>query len=413
MKSLGFGRYVLNTCVAAVMLAGCGGSQPPIGAPGAMPQSHATAQAVARNETMGTTNSRLRVLYRFHRDDGHQPEAALLDVGGTLYGTAPWGGSHGWGAVFAISADGTEHVLHSFPDEFKGDGSVPEASLIAVNGTLYGTTSRGGANRCEDSEPLCGTVFSIDPKGHEHVLHSFGPSPDGNDPTANLLDVDGTLYGTTFSGGVYGSGTVFTISTSGDEKVLYSFDGPKGDGCAPQSGLIEVSGTLYGTTIICGAYTRGTVFSISPSGEEHVLHSFGYGSDGSYPAAALINVNGTLYGTTSGGYNLKGTVFSITTSGYEQVLYSFDNYSGAGLSALLDVNGVLYGTATGEPYDEGFIYGITPSGNEHLVYSFTGRAGSEPQAPLIEVNGKLLGTTARGGLPLHGWGEVFELKPSE
>lgn len=409
MKQSHFEHRALCISIAAAMLAGCAGSQPPIGS--GIDQSR-VAQAVIHTEMTGATNSHVRVLYRFHRDDGHYPEAALLDVGGTLYGTAPWGGSHGWGAVFAISADGTEHVLHSFPDEFKGDGAVPEASLIAVNGTLYGTTSRGGANRCEDSEPNCGTVFSIDPNGHEQILHSFGPT-EGYEPVANLLDVNGTLYGTTFSGGVYGSGTVFTISTSGDEKVLYSFDGPKGDGCGPQSGLIEVSGTLYGTTNICGAYARGTVFSISPSAEEHVLHSFGYGSDGSYPSAGLINVNGTLYGTTSGGYNLKGTVFSITTSGYEQVLYSFDNYSGAGLSALLDVNGVLYGTATGEPYDEGFIYGITPSGNEHLVYSFTGRGGSDPIAPLIDVNGKLLGTTARGGLPLHGWGEAFELKPSE
>ena len=405
-------RQALSIYIVATLLAGCGGSQPPVGTSGIDPQPR-VAKAATRTEIAGATDSHVRVLYRFNRDDGHQPEAALLDVSGTTYGTTAWGGSHGWGAVFAISADGTEHVLHSFPDEFKGDGSVPVASLIAVNGTLYGTTSRGGANRCEDSAPLCGTVFDIDSKGHEQVLHSFGPSPDGNDPTANLLDVDGTLYGTTVSGGVYGGGTVFTISTSGDEKVLYSFGGSKGDGCAPQSGLIEVNGTLYGTTGNCGAYARGTVFSISPSGEEHVLHSFGYGSDGSYPVVGLINVSGTLYGTTSGGYNLKSTVFSITTSGYEQVLYSFDKYSGAGLSALLDVNGVLYGTATGEPYDKGFIYGITPSGNEHLVYSFKGQRGSEPLAPLIEVNGKLLGTTAYGGLPGHGWGEVFELKPSK
>ena len=34
MKSLDLGRYALSTCVAYVMLAGCGGSQPPIGAPG-------------------------------------------------------------------------------------------------------------------------------------------------------------------------------------------------------------------------------------------------------------------------------------------------------------------------------------------------------------------------------------------
>ncbi len=38
MKSLDFGRYV-GISVAAAMLVACGGSQPPIGAPGAMPQS--------------------------------------------------------------------------------------------------------------------------------------------------------------------------------------------------------------------------------------------------------------------------------------------------------------------------------------------------------------------------------------
>jgi hypothetical protein len=38
MKSLDVGRFLLSSCVAAAMFAGCGGSQPPIGAPGAMPQ---------------------------------------------------------------------------------------------------------------------------------------------------------------------------------------------------------------------------------------------------------------------------------------------------------------------------------------------------------------------------------------
>ena len=40
MKVLGFTRYALTTCAAVALLAGCGGSQPPIGAPVAMPQSH-------------------------------------------------------------------------------------------------------------------------------------------------------------------------------------------------------------------------------------------------------------------------------------------------------------------------------------------------------------------------------------
>ena len=41
MKISRFGRYALSFCVAAAMLAGCGGSQPLIGAPGAMPQGAA------------------------------------------------------------------------------------------------------------------------------------------------------------------------------------------------------------------------------------------------------------------------------------------------------------------------------------------------------------------------------------
>ena len=39
MNGLGFNRYLLAFCVASALLAGCGGSQAPIGAPGAMPQS--------------------------------------------------------------------------------------------------------------------------------------------------------------------------------------------------------------------------------------------------------------------------------------------------------------------------------------------------------------------------------------
>jgi hypothetical protein len=45
MKRLVFGRYALSSSMALAMLAGCGGSQPPIGAPGAMPQTAGAGQA--------------------------------------------------------------------------------------------------------------------------------------------------------------------------------------------------------------------------------------------------------------------------------------------------------------------------------------------------------------------------------
>jgi hypothetical protein len=41
----------LSICVAAALLAGCGGSQPPIGAPGAMPLTSALATRADRGKS--------------------------------------------------------------------------------------------------------------------------------------------------------------------------------------------------------------------------------------------------------------------------------------------------------------------------------------------------------------------------
>ena len=109
-----------------------------------------------------------------------------------------------------------------------------------------------------------------------HILHPFGRSAgDGVNSSADLIDVQGTLYGTTVGGGSYGGGTVFSITTSGEETVLHSFGG-SGDGANPSARLLNVNGTLYGTTAQGGANYGGTVFSMSLDGTEKVLHSFDY-----------------------------------------------------------------------------------------------------------------------------------------
>lgn len=90
---------------------------------------------------------------------------------------------------------------------------------------------------------------------------------------ANLVDVKGTLYGTTWGCGEYndtglGNGTIFSVTTGGKEKVLHNFTGSDGDGWHPAAGLIDVNGTLYGTTVGggsgSGSYGNGTVFAVSP-----------------------------------------------------------------------------------------------------------------------------------------------------
>ena len=113
----------------------------------------------------------------------------------------------------------------------------------------------------------------------EAVLFSFGKGFDGKFPEAGLIDVGGTLYGTTSAGGGHNLGTVFQITRGGVEKVLHAFGAGK-DGAAPQAGLIAISGALYGTTYKGGANGSGTIFRITLAGGETVLHSFGAANDG-------------------------------------------------------------------------------------------------------------------------------------
>lgn len=283
------------TIIVAALLADCGGSQPTIGLSEAVPQTSGIGRAPTIMHRADSAGARYQVLYRFADGyDGAYPSAALIDVDGVFYGTTPNGGTDNRGTVFSITTNGTENVLYSFGNS--PDGESPYASLLDVKGTLYGTTVSGGKYFNYSSNDYGGTVFSISTTGEEHVLHSFGNGSDGQEPFAGLIDVKGTLYGTTESGGKYGYGTVFSISTTGKERVMHSFSGSDGKG--PSGNLIDVKGTLYSTTGLGGAYANGTVFSISTTGKERVLHSFGYGYDGSAPNAALLNVKGTLYGTT-------------------------------------------------------------------------------------------------------------------
>src|SRR5579862_1814381 len=92
----------------------------------------------------------------------------------------------------------SEKILYSFCSQKKCvDGQDPNGSLIELNGTLYGTTGEGGdANRCGSAS--CGTVFSFNPRtGVETVHHAFCTEqhcPDGANPAAGLIAVKGKLY---------------------------------------------------------------------------------------------------------------------------------------------------------------------------------------------------------------------------
>ena len=393
----------VSACVSAALLAACGGNN---GISSSTPTS--VTPSLVRSLPFGPDGSRRirknvqteTVLYGFAGgSDGELPEAALTNVAGTLYGTTSDGGANGLGTVFASTTSGAETVLYSFAGG--SDGANPlNGTLTNVDGTLYGTTEYGGANGF-------GTVYMITTSGTESVLYSFAGGSDGEYPYAGVTYVGGALYGTTSNGGASGYGTVFKLKcrvAGCTESVIHSFAGGS-DGANPTSDLTNVGGTLFSTTESGGASNFGTVFKIATSGTESVLYSFAGGSDGAYPLfSGVTKVGSTLFSTTfRGGARDLGTIYKITTSGTETVLYSFaggsdGKYPYAGVTY---VGGTLYGTTSeGGVSNNGTIFALLAKSKPEIVlYSFAGGSdGASPYAGrLTNVGGTLFGTTRYGG----------------
>lgn len=253
---------------------------------------------------------REKVIYSFKGgSDGAHPESSLFTFQGALYGTTLAGGSYGKGTFFVVKPSGQEQVLHSFQGApYDGDG--PVGNLAAVSGALYGATQKGGY---QDD----GTIFHIQPSGAEELVHSFSSSKDGANPegVVNFPDSD-TMYGAAENGGLNGLGTLFLVLPNSSFRVIYNFAGhSKLDGAYPQAAPTVVNYGLYGTTRGGGAHGNGTVYEMNVySSGESVLYSFAKTPDGVHPVAPLLDVYGTLYGTTmnGGAHNIAaGTVFQI------------------------------------------------------------------------------------------------------
>ena len=292
------------------------------------------------------------------------------------------------------------------------------------------------------------------------TLYSF-PGTTGAYPEARLALLNGSLVGTTYTGGS-GFGTVFVLSESSGVWTyhqLYAFTGGA-DGANPRAGVIvNPQGVIFGTTEQGGSAGFGTVFALTPAGggkyTQSVIYSFtgapaGCGTtgnpacDGANPEASLLLASGVLYGTTYGGGTAGfGTVFALTLGAgetwTEKVLYSFagaptgcgttGNPACDGANPLAPViqnssTGALYGTTYGGgTANWGTVFQVAVSGGvwtETLLWNFNGSPsgvnggsacgtsgdptpcdGAAPAGNLAlnTSNGVLFGTTTLGGKP--------------
>jgi uncharacterized repeat protein (TIGR03803 family) len=341
-------------------------------------------------------------LYNFTgREDGANPQSALIDVGGILYGTssAGDGGLSPFGAVFAVNAKtGAETTLYTFPPD-GSNGGHPLSPLLYYKDALYGTSFG-----LETAIDQCGTVFKIDIATHaETTLHNFvGASPYGQGHSG-LADIGGTFYGVTGTGGADFYGTIYKVdAATGVLSTLHVFTGGA-DGGAPQGGLVSDGTTLYGVAQVGGANQAGVVFAFNPASRtQSVLYSFKAGAG--TPTGPLALSGGVLYGTASfGGSDSQGSVFAYTlkTNSFA-TLYSFTGgLNGSNpLGGVTVSGGSLYGAAEyGGDSSGGVIFKVDiTTGAETALHEFGYDSnGTFPNAPPVVVNGVLYGTTLYGG----------------
>jgi uncharacterized repeat protein (TIGR03803 family) len=244
----------------------------------------------------------LEIIYNFTGKEG-----GIWGAGGPWAGVVTDAAGNVYGAVGDIVyqiVSTTQGWLFNTLYNFNG-GTLSYAPIIGPDRALYGAAwDNSGRN---------GFVYSLRPSPTPCVssscpwIESVVSHPFGNNDIANpgglVFDQEGNLYGTTTSGGAYGKGAVFELTPSGGnwtETILYSFTGGN-DGNGPESLLVGIDGNLYGTTGWGGAYSSGVVFQLvrPPSGgnwTENVIYSFTGGSDGGGPYSLVQDGVGDLYG---------------------------------------------------------------------------------------------------------------------
>jgi sugar lactone lactonase YvrE len=295
MKRSAFGRYALSICAAVAMLAGCGGSQPPIGALGAMPQSVTkTAQDA--------------------------PSGALL----------------------YISNDGDQHDITVYPAGAKDPSPVetistdleqPVGMCVGAQGTLYvldvdGWVAEYPAGKTKPSKVITKGIdtpafCAIDSKGNLWVTNIGGPNVTeylkGSTKPSTVI-----TKGLTYPGGI-------AIDHSGNTYV--GNDGYYGEG--PYSVVVYSPGSKSPSRTITDGVTSTADVTVDANGTLYVANAFSNNveeyrsgqnqpyqtiTDGiDFPEGVTVNKRGWLYVVNVGNREVVEFAPGSTTPSNRQI----------------------------------------------------------------------------------------------
>jgi DNA-binding beta-propeller fold protein YncE len=221
MKFSDFSRYALTSCIAAALLGGCGGSQPPIGAPGATSQTSALATHAERGKS-------------WMLPDGTGLVKGDLLVNDTVDENVVVLKNNAWSKIGTIT-NGIDYPISSWVDKDRnfyatdaGDGDITEydnaGSLIFTYTGLqypYGVTT--------DEK---GNVYVVD-----WLAHAVNEYRQRKNVVAATCSIGGDPRGV-------------AVDRKGDVFVAYSSQSGGGGGITElRPGLASCSGTILGASL--------------------------------------------------------------------------------------------------------------------------------------------------------------------
>jgi uncharacterized repeat protein (TIGR03803 family) len=372
---------------------------------------------------------------------GSQPDTLpVVGRDGAIYGMTSVGGRFGNGVIYRFDRETHQYkVVHTFSaldaNGENADGATPGMALTRGPGdVIYGMASFGGENGS-------GTIFAFTPSGEFTVLHTFsalnanGLNQDGAYPLrAMVAGPDGTLYGTTRTGGpnlclfTKGCGVAWVIDSKGNFKVLHKFTADEGHAASLLQGK---DGNFYGcavwpaTSLSAGPLPSGILYRMAPSGRHFErLYAFsqtnasGENMDGADCYEPLVEPRpGVFYGAAfHGGANGNGVVFrySLANPGSVEVLHEFsalnsgENWDGAapcGRLALGPHGTLSSNTEGGGANGNGVIYSLTENGRFEVLHTFSATNaktganddGALSDEGLVADGNKLIGIAVYGG----------------
>jgi uncharacterized repeat protein (TIGR03803 family) len=359
---------------------------------------------------------------------------------GNFYGTTEYGGSSGYGTVFAITPNGTLTTLGTFISTL---GYSLAAPAQGVDGNLYGTTAFTGTGGSGEAyvlkianqslqittQPRSQTAFlGQTVKLGVATLGSFPISYQWQENSTNLTD----------AGNLSGSSTrVLTFANvTAANAGLYSV-------------IVSNSfGSVTSTPALLTVTSSVPVITLQPTNQtvlSGATATFRVGAVGNFPLFYQWQLNGNnitdstnIIGTTTtiltianassvnaGTYSVivSNSLGWVSSAGAALTLFTLTNlYSfsggpdGANPNALVPgANGLFYGTTQNggtNGYGTIFQLQLAPNGAPTNLYSFTGAGdGAFPVAGLVPgADGNFYGSASVGGTG-GDWGTIFKITP--